>query len=227
MSYFVRADPAQSPRREGIAHGRKEIPPLPSHLHADDIKEQKIAEYQKNATEFIFKLDSARPHPQGKATGNSNFKHLKESKVFQEPRLDTPPKARIRLGVSDEELRKIWAEDDAKERAAKAMMEHTDLVGKMHKDNYPMARKKEASHPHKVPAKLSKPDENNSEPQGFKGMGEYSKPQQRQGVLVKPQEGFLPPEFQKKERKMGRRCRFPPDTFTFMEPQQVFNGPEN
>jgi len=223
MSYFVGGEPPK--QRQGIGHGVKQVPVVPVFPHNDQVKEEKIAAMQAGAQEFIFKLDmKSSPRVQAKAiardsnnTGRGNASH-----VFQEPRLDTPPKRRIRTGVTDDELRKIWAEDEKKDRAAKAMMDRTDLVTKMHKDSYPMPRQKDAKAPRKLPGHVDKPEENTAEPQGFKGMGDRCAKASRAGVMCKPQQDYIAPELRQKPHKQGRRTLFPPNTFSFQEDVQTF-----
>jgi len=220
MSYFA-FRPEPSPRHH-VVPGARPIPVLPEHPHADQIKEAKIAAMQAGAVDFASRLDpTSAPRREGKAMGDGASRGARDSNIFGGPVQNPVPKLRIRTGVTDDELRKIWVEDEKKDRAAKAMMEQTDLVGKMVKDAYPLPRQKEAPFPRKAPGALLKPEENTAEPMGFKGMGGHCMPQKRQGVTCKPAEEFIPEELRRKEHKQGRRTQFPPNTFSFQDTIQT------
>ena len=216
MSYFVMPNKRHEPKPHGFVCGVKAVPELPPHPHADQIKEEKIAAMQGGAPEFIFKLDpNSKPPVTGKAKGLADgVSSPRLSNInFGEGKPDTPPKRRIRTGVSDEELRAIWAEDERKDRAAKAMMERTDMVGKMHKETYPVATRKDAPPAMRKSIHMTRPEVNECEPAGLKGVGAYCMPQHAAGRACRPQPEFEAPELPPRKPSALKKIT-PPDTFT-------------
>lgn len=177
MAYFaVHDQPAQW---RGKPHGRVAIPELPSHRHADEIKEEQINKMFNAAkgNDIFTKMDNS-PAPRGGKQIDAS--HQRTSNIFGPPIELPKPQRRIRVGVSDEELRKIWAHDDHKEQVAKAMATKTNMMHKMDNNRgnaFPFAIK-EPLQAHKRNCDLpgGRSDGSNFEVAGFKGLGAYSKP---------------------------------------------------
>lgn len=106
----------------------------------------------------------------------------------------TPPAMRIRIGVTDEELRKIWHEDDRKAQVAAQMEAKPTMVDKMLDYNYPLPHPGHEPTSKKKQAHLEVFREPTAkcEPQGFKGMGHFSAPVVPCNPRIRPTE-FEPP----------------------------------
>jgi len=236
MAYFVRENPrhereAKSAARAGIrSFGATQAFAAANpivHPTLDEVKEREAAKMAAHE-EFVTKLDKT----QGRKTGKHTFTvaekaaHGATSHVFDAPKLDPQPRPRIRTGVTDEELRAIWVEDERKDRAAKAMecADHGDLVHMMCAEKRPGVHgSKEAPVVRKAPGALPVAAVNEAEPAGFRGMGAHCQPTAHRGIAcVKPID-FDPPKFEDviKPRMSGRRAIAPPDTFNMKESQDV------
>jgi hypothetical protein len=214
MAYFVKENKRHEPKPSAFVCGVKPIPELPPHQHADAIKDQKIAAMQGGATDFVYRLDvkGMKAPPTGRKTTEASPR-VPGSQVFQEAKVDPAPNRRIRTGVSDDELRKIWQEDERKQVAAKAMMERTDMVEKMHKETYPVAYRKDVQPPVKKQIGMTRPEENTNEPAGLKGVGAYCAKPAGAGRACREQPEFEAPVMPAPKKPVVKR-QAPPDTWS-------------
>uniref|UniRef100_A0A7S1QEX8 Uncharacterized protein n=1 Tax=Neobodo designis TaxID=312471 RepID=A0A7S1QEX8_NEODS len=233
MSYFVRDNARhQSPQRRAgkKVGGPVDVPPVKEVPSRDQVIERNIAEMNRNANPGdggVLRFVHGREVGGGAKTRNPH--HRPDSDIFGPPVISPRPNPRIRPGVTDEELQRIWAEDEKKQVAAKKMEAAPTLVDRMVADpiNPVMksARAKDAPPPpRKIVHLLSETTEERNrqafEPAGFSGMGKQCKDGGRQGRSCKPPEEYIPPELQQKPRVQGRRTKFPKDTFSFQEESQ-------
>ena len=232
MAYFSRETRHNSPpKRSGIhVGGPVNLPPPKDILTRDQIISQNIdnmqpkndpASQNKGVMRFIGDTED-------KGVRSRNIHKKADNDIFGPPVANPVPRPRIRAGVSDEELQKIWREDDAKARAQNAMANASNLVEKMaaepvlpmHVQPGSARRPKDAGPPGRKQINLfTETTEERSrqahEPQGFAGMGLHCKVQGRGGVCCKPLDDFVPPELKMKPRNEGRRTRFPVDQLSF------------
>lgn len=129
------------------------------------------------------------------------------------------PKPRVRPGVTDDELRKIWAEDRRKEEAAKVMAGKGDFVAKMTAHgtsplNPVKTPRREGTHA--VP-EATQPRGPDMAPPGFKGMGARSEGPKASGLKpVDTAAPFEAPPLVPKKRTEGiSMAARPKDTFSF------------
>lgn len=239
MAYFARDDTTRRqspPRRQGKHVGGPVAVPDTTRnvLTRDQIIEQNITSMQGDAASganggvLRFVTDSEKTNVRQR-----NANHKPDNDIFGPPVIAKAPRPRVRTGISDEELQKIWAEDERKAEAASRMERGTTLVDKMVADPVnPVvhsARAKDARAPPRKHIDLltGTTQERNrqaNEPAGFAGMGTNCKPTPRQGRSCKPVEEFQPPEMRQKPRAEGRRTRFPPDTFSFQDDANTFSS---
>jgi len=233
MAYFTRDDRKSSPpRRHGIAVGAKPIPELPKPLTRDELIEGAINQMQPRNNSDAKALGPMRfiADTEAKNPTRVNPHRHRDNDIFGPPVEAVKPKPRIRVGVSEAELAKIWHEDEAKFQAALKMERGTNLVEKMAAEPInPVinsARSKDAQPPPRRQIDLlteTQVERNRSEaPAGFSGMGAHSRPQPKTGVMCKPVEQFMPPEYAPRNRNEGRRTKFPPDTFSFQDDSQTY-----
>jgi hypothetical protein len=236
MSYFARDDVKRHPspnRKQGKQTGGPIAYPAPTNLMTrDDIIAQNVESMQPkddpkgvNGGVMRYIRDSESHHIRAR-----NIHTKPDSDIFGPPVLAPQPKPRIRVGVSDEELAKIWHEDEKKVKAAQAMERAPNLVEKMVAEPPPLSivspRPKDAVAPPRRHIDLMtqtahiKAKEAN-EPAGFSGMGQNCRVSAPQGRMCKPVDEFVPPELKLKPRDGGRRTRFPKDTFSFQDDNQT------
>ncbi len=158
-------------------------------------------------------------------TAGRNKFHKPDSDIFGPPVIPPRPKPRIRMGVSEEELAKIWREDEAKYQAALKMEKGTNLVEKMVADPIhpivPNHRAKDAVAPGRRQVELlseTQIDRNvmSNAPPGFSGMGAHSKNGRRVGVACRIAEE------QPEPRATGRRTKFLPNTLSHQDESQTY-----
>ena len=234
MAYFAREDTRrkQSPPRRGGKHcGTRDIPSPPKDvLTRDQIVEQNIAAMQRDADGkaggvLRYVRDTENSHQPARSKH-----HKPDNDIFGPPVIAPRPTPRIRTGVSDEELRKIWAEDERKAAAQNKMSTAPTMVDRMvaepvnpiihsgrSKDHGPPPRK----HVELLTGTTQERNRQANEPAGFAGMGRQCAPQNRQGRACKEQEPFVPPELKAAPKYGGRRTKFPADTFSFQEDAQT------
>jgi hypothetical protein len=233
MAYFVRENTRhQSPQRHaGKRVGAVEIVPQKDVPSRDQVIERNIAEMNKKAAD---KDGGVLRFVQGKEVGGGprhrNANHKADNDIFGPPVIAPRPTPRIRAGVTDEELSRIWAEDDRKHLAAAAMERGATLVDRMVADPVnpivKSARSKDAPAPprkqvHLLSETTEQRNRQEHEPAGFGGMGAQCRGAGRQGRSCKPVEDFTPPDLHQKARLQGRRTKFPADTFSFQEESQL------
>lgn len=232
MSYFVRETRHNSPpKRTGIHVGGPVVLPAQKDiLTRDQIISQNIDSMQpkndpagQNGGVMRFIGDTEDKHLRGR-----NVHKKADNDIFGPPVINPAPRPRIRPGVTEEELQKIWREDDAKARAQNAMASASNLVEKMvaepavpaHVQPGSARRPKDAVPPGRKQINLfTETTEERSrqahEPAGFAGMGLHCRIQPKSGVCCKPLDDFVPPELKLKPRQQGRRTRFPADQLSF------------
>lgn len=146
------------------------------------------------------------PRKTGRLAGDPLSARQSSGPLWGNGKPDTPPAMRIRIGVSDDELRKIWQEDDRKARVADQMEHGPTMVEKMLKCDYPIPHPGHEPVTKKKTAQLQQFREptDETQPSGFRGMGQFSEPQKPHGPRLRPTE-FEPPVLQLKPRQHGRR----------------------
>lgn len=234
MSYFVRENPRhQSPGRRQGKHvgGPAPVPPVKELPTREAVIDKEIQGMNKNNNSDggVLRFVHGREVGAGQRTRNPN--HKPDNDIFGPPVVPAKPTPRIRPGVTDEELQRIWHEDEKKHVAAAKMEKAPTLVDRMIADPInpvmPSTRSKDAVPPPRKQVHLftETTEERNRqafEPAGFGGMGKQCKDQGRQGRSCKAPEEYLPPELVQKPRQQGRRTKFPKDTFSFQEPAQSY-----
>lgn len=195
----------QSPNRRG-SKARRDLKTPPKYPTRDEQLEQQIQKMNVAETDdfLMKKLDPSQGHRRGRHM-QANSKEIVNN-VFPEPKIATPPKMRIRPGVTDEDLRKIWQEDDRKAQEQMKMAEKTGMVDKMMKAAYPIPRQESPVTPRKRINCLQKPEYPENEPPGFKGLGAASEPLRHRGRVPPPAQTEPTPNAELKpsgRRKVG------------------------
>ena len=240
MSYFVREDTRRKqspPRRHGKHVGAaKEIPVPPKDLPTrDSVIEANIAAMQRDSDgksgagvlRYVSQQEVKNPQ--------RNSHHRPDSDIFGPPTEQPKRTPRVRTGVSDEELRKIWAEDDRKAAAASRMMAAPTMVEKMvaepvnpvftdHKGKDAQAGPRK--HIDLLTATQADRNRTANEPAGFAGMGRQSGPAPRAGRSTQ-QQPVPGEEREVAARKVGRRTKFPENTFSFQDDNQTHIPPSS
>jgi hypothetical protein len=230
MAYFARDSNRSPPRKQGLrTGGAVQVPPPKEVVTRDNYIDQSIASMQpkdpNNGGVLRFIGDS-----EGQKRHGRNVNYKPDNDIFGPPITAPKRTPRVRLGVSDEDLAKIWQEDDRKAAAQQSMQNGTNLVHKMVAEpiNPVIAheRSKDAvPPPRKVVHLFTQTTEHRNlqanQPQGFSGMGAQCKSTGRGGVQCKPAEEFLAPELVPRKRNEGRRTKFPKDTFSFQDDNQT------
>ena len=231
-AYFVRDNTRhQSPQRAAGKRvgGPVDVPPVKAVPSRDQVMQRNIEEMNKNAGNDggVLRFVHSKEVNTGQRTRNPN--HKGDNDIFGPPVVSARPTPRIRPGVSDEELQRIWAADEKKQVAA-AKMEHAPtmverMVAEPINPVVNVGRAKDAGPaPRKQVHLLSETTEERNrqhfQPAGFTGMGKQCKDGGRQGRQCKAVEEFQAPEFKGKPRVQGRRTKFPKDTFSFQEDSQ-------
>ena len=230
MSYFAHIGNAQAANPRGKAVGVYAVPEMPAVKPVDAIRREQIQAMQHNAVDpftarqperdFGVHHGKARVVPLGSDPSSARG-NVGSSNIFGPPVANPVPHRRIRIGVSDDELKQLWREDDAKVRAADRMASKTNMVHRMdagRKQAVPFALGNERLVSSKVKADLPKPAANTAEVAGFGGMGAYCAPDHRYGKAVKPTGAaaasqFEPPAAPAPYRPARRSLR-PQDDFT-------------
>lgn len=225
MAYFFRDDayrhrPEQKP--QGRAYGARPINEgvMPV-VTRDATIEQQIGAMQDTigTEDFIMKKIQAKEPPVSGRGKNPTT--APENNIFGPPRQDTPPAPRIRPGVSDEDLRKIWAEDERKAKAAQAMQQHPTMVEKMLDSKHPVPHPQSPVQSHRKATELPRAPTDKCEVDGFRGIGKFSEPEKARGPRVHTTE-FEPPQLIIKPRTTGRRQgNVPADTWSFEAPKEA------
>ncbi len=115
---------------------------------------------------------------------------------------------RVRPGLSEEELRRIWAEDERKAEAARRMARGPNYVDKM--TTHATSPLTEYREPARVGVRIVAPVERPEavatfEPDGLKGVGAQSAPEKMHGRRAPTAADFAVPDFQPKKRTNGVR----------------------
>jgi len=212
MSYFFRDDcyrHRQADRPQGVRNGE----PVTAYTEPENAPmtrtsyiEEAIQQMQPDGTGYFhFK---SKEHLPSKGRGGPKQPVSARTTAGEAFRMDgkpdTPPQMRVRVGVSDEELQKIWAEDDRKHLVANKMAQGPTMVDKMIDYHYPLPHPNEVRPPKRGDAHLQRDTTERTEPHGFKGMGAYSHPEHNRGTAA-PRNDFEPPTLQLKPRGAGRR----------------------
>lgn len=231
MAYFAREQRNQSPPRKRGIHvgGPVAVPPPKEMMTREQYLEQQQAAMNKNDGKNGGVLRYVTDSEATKRPGR-NPNHKADNDIFGPPVTSPKPTPRVRTGVSDEELARIWAEDERKAQAAQRMERGTTLVDKMVAEPInpviPSNRSKDAGPaPRKQINLLTETTEQRNrqafEPAGFSGMGSKCKPEHKAGRSCKPAEEFIPPELRPRPKYEGRRTKFPKDTFSFQDEAQT------
>lgn len=200
------------PRLLASSPDRAPQPPPPAHYQNVVTRDMRIdlaidkisGPYKEQQTDFLMKkLDHTKARGNGVHVQPSA--HALVNNVFPPPKIATPPKLRIRPGVSDEELRRIWHEDERKEQLAKDQESKPDMLEKMMDYHYPVPRPPPPIPSKKKVSELPRDVYPDNEPEGFKGLGLYSDPSKPKGRHC----GIPPVPAQAKEA--GRRHRGLPE----------------
>ena len=237
MAYFVNANPRhERDFKAGQRHGIRShnvtqtqmVNPLRMHPTNDEVKSHEAQKMTGAPDLLMYQLDKTKGRRVSKAKIVDTTLQ-RTSHAFDGPKEDPRPTPRVRTGVTDEDLMKIWAEDDRKDRAARAMeqAEGGDLVSHMvadHRGQGVNAKSKEAPVNRKGTGALSLVDDehNAAQPMGFKGMGGHCAPEKYgRGPRPAPSYDYEAPAFADviKKRQQGRKIIAPPDTFNFDESQ--------
>lgn len=214
MSYFYTQAHVQLQPHRGIGHAR----PTPAGGAPNERDPRLDAEIQKMGqrpdkwNELMDPKKNARA-PQG-------IRHVAApgftgDNVISEP----PPKKllpRIRAGMSEEDLRRIWAEDERKVQAQVQMAKGPSYVQKM--NDHGTSPVNEHLEPHKQGLRVVQPLPVNGssqvEPMGLRGVGQQCAGQPRMHGRRAPTDAdFAVPKFEPKPRTVGiRMASRPKDT---------------
>jgi len=226
MAYFAREDRNRSPtRKQGKLVGVRDVAPVKV-VSRDELIDNQIKSMQpKDADPSAVGPMRFIRDTEDRAVVARSKHRIPDNDIFGPPVIAAQPKPRVRIGVSEDELRKIWQEDEVKFQAALKMEKGTNLVEKMAAEPInpviSSARSKDAVPPPRRHIDLlteTQQERNlqNNAPAGFAGMGSNSAQERRQGVACRQAPAqFEPPELALKPRTTGRKANFPPDTFSF------------
>jgi hypothetical protein len=227
MAYFsdrTSTSPKHSARRIGVAA----LSPIQSHIVSRDERLEKDISKMNlqmtDSTDFITAHITStvpiRPGKQSNAHAADRVNH-----VFAEPKLATQKTMRLRLNVTEDDLRVILQSNKKVDRTAKAQMamQNKPTMADKMKSNHPQFEnvlyKSRRKCLKEILPHLPPPAAGNYEPDGFKGLGAQCKAPNTGRQCKAPFQ--LPPMELPGVRNGGRRTKFEAGAFSFQETIQV------
>lgn len=214
MSYFYTQAHVELQPHRGI--GRRHSQPYPGVTNQrDQVIESEINKMGQQPTKWNELMDPAKAHARPAGLRHVSAPGYTGDNVINEP----PPKKllpRIRQGMSEEQLRRIWAEDERKAEAQAKMARGDNYVAKM--NAHGTSPVNEHIEPHKAGIRVQHlaalPGAQAVEPAGMKGVGaRCDGPPKMHGRRAPTEEDFRLPKFEAKPRLAGvRMAARPKDT---------------